>query len=288
MERKKIMLSAIVAVTALLSQQVNAQDTTMGNKKKMGMDTMPVVKENMPMSKDKMQMTKDTVPMGKGKMPMEKDMMSMSGDSISKEKDNMAMGKDKMPMHNGMMPDLKSWPEASQMAVKEITDKYGKADVMGDEVFMWMNKGPWKVIYINKKESKHSFPIEHTDMMMQSVSYKVPTEKYDDLGKFDGSITVDRTQGLLSARCDKEGNNILALNLAHDIIIGKKTVEQARKAYGDIVKVKMNGGNPVYMHHLTFENKTNTADADINTTGLTKDDVMKGGKENIKKSTVSQ
>lgn len=120
--------------------------------------------------------------------------------------------------------------------------------------------------------------------MMQSVSYKVLTKKYDELGKFDGSVTVDRTQGLLSARCDKEGNNMLALNLANDIVTNKKTVEQARKAYGDIVKEKMNGGNPEYMQKLTFASQSNTSDADTNTTGLTKEDVMKGVMKNTKKN----
>ena len=86
-----------------------------------------------------------------------------------------------------------------------------------------------KIISISKKESKHSFPVEHTDMMMQSIFHKVPTDQYDDLAKFDGSVTVDRTQGLISARCDMEANNMLALNLVHDIITGKKTVAKARK-----------------------------------------------------------
>jgi hypothetical protein len=129
---------------------------------------------------------------------------------------------------------------------------------------------------VNKAETKHSFPIEHTDMLEQCISYKVPANKMSDLGRFDGSLTFDRTQGLMCARCDKEGNNLLALNLANDIVTGKKTVEEARKAYGDIVKEKMNGGNPEYMQKLTFAAQGNAADPDTNTTGLTKEDVMKG------------
>ena len=129
-------------------------------------------------------------------------------------------------------------------------------------------------------ESKHSFPIEHTDMMQTTINYNVPEDKMDDLGKFDGSVTFDRTQGTISARCDQEANNFLALNLANDIIIGKKTVEQARKAYGDIVKDKMKGRNPVYMSKLTFSPKSNTADPDKNTTGLTKEKVSKAIAQN--------
>ncbi len=189
------------------------------------------------------------------------------------------------PMDNTSMEnekalaDTSSWPAASRMAVKEITEKYGKPDGITSDELIWLNKGVWKKICVTKNESKHSFPIEHTDMMTTTINYKVPVEKMDDLGKFDGSVTFDRTQGTLSARCDKEGNNLLALNLAHDIITGKKTVEQARTSYADIVKEKMNGADPAYMQKLSFATKLNTLDPDINTTGLTKKDVAKGIKK---------
>ncbi len=190
-------------------------------------------------------------------------------------------------MHNDkkemMMPDVGSWPEASKMAVKEITDKYGKPDGITSNELIWLNKGVWKKICINKMETKHSFPIEHTDMMQTTIMYKVQEDKMDELGKFDGSVTFDRTQGTMSARCDKEGNNFLALNLANDVLTGKKTVDEARQAYGDIVKEKMNGGNPEYMQKLMFASQDNTADPDKNTTGLTKEDVMKGIEKNKKK-----
>ena len=190
------------------------------------------------------------------------------------------MSKDKTIM---MMPNLSSWPEASRMAVKEINDKYGKPDGATKDELIWLKRGVWKKICINKKETKHSFPIEHTDMMQTTISYKVPTEIMGELSKFDGSVTFDRTQGTMSARCDKEGNNFLALNLANDIITGKKSVEEARKAYGDIVKEKMNGANPLYMQKLTFAVQENTADPDINTTGLTKEEVMKNMKKTDEK-----
>jgi hypothetical protein len=166
------------------------------------------------------------------------------------------------------------------LAVEEITGKYGKPDGVTANELIWMNKGVWKKICITKMESKHSFPIEHTDMMQTTILYKVPEDKMDELGKFDGSVTFDRTQGTISARCDKEGNNFLALNLADDIITGKKTVEEARMAYGDIVKEKMHGGSPKYMNGLSFLKQAGAADPDVNTTGLTKEDVMKGGKKN--------
>ena len=75
--------------------------------------------------------------------------------------------------------------------------------------------------------------------MEQFVDYKVPLNMYDDLAKFDGSVGVNRTKGELSARCDAETHNLLALNLAHDIITGKRSVAGARAFYGRVIKMEM-------------------------------------------------
>lgn len=168
------------------------------------------------------------------------------------------------------MGDLKSWPMASQMAAKEQMEKYGKPDEMTPTMLVWHNNGMWKKTVISKMESKHDFPKAHTDVMEQCISYKVPQDKYNDLAMFDGSVTVDRTQGTLAARCDKEENNLLALNLAHDVITGKKTVAEARDAYGKIVTDAMNGQKSDYMKKLLFSADMNAPDADMTTIGMNK------------------
>ncbi len=42
------------------------------------------------------------------------------------------------------MPDIKSWPEASQMAAKEMMDKYGKPNETTPHKLVWNNNGPGK------------------------------------------------------------------------------------------------------------------------------------------------
>ncbi len=64
---------------------------------------------------------------------------------------------------------------------------------------------------------------------------------YDDLAMYDGSVVLERTSGEISARCDKEGANFLALNLAHDIVTGKRSVQDARKMYGEQAIAMMAG-----------------------------------------------
>ena len=279
-----LLLGTLMLGSANLFAQLPEEDSMSNAKNKMQRDTGMASKNNM--KKDTTWRSKSTVNK-KDTMPSD---YSIQLDSIGNLPNRIAgevneritMGADKTNDKMAMMmsPDVSNWPEASKMAVDEITAKYGKPDgVTADELF-WLKKGVWKKICVTKMESKHSFPIEHTDMMQTTINYDVPEDKMDDLGKFDGSVTFDRTQGTMSARCDKEGNNFLALNLANDIITGKKTVLSARKAYGDIVKLKMKGGNPLYMAKLTFTPKSNTADPDKNTTGLTKEEVTKAMDQN--------
>lgn len=176
----------------------------------------------------------------------------------------MKKGDGKMKMS---MDEVKSWPMSSQMAVKEQMDLYGKPDEITPTMAVWHNNGPWKKTVISKMETKHDFPKTHMDCMQQSILHKVPLNMYDELAHFDGSVTVDRTQGILAARCDKEENNFLALNLAHDVITGKKTVEEARKSYGEMIKMAMGGNKPDYMKKLMFSPEMNAADSDVMTIG---------------------
>lgn len=191
----------------------------------------------------------------------------MAADKMNNSSGKMKMKEDKIKMKMDMS-EMKSWPMAAQMAVKEQMDLYGKPNEITPTQAIWYNNGPWKKTVIDKMESKHDFPKTHMDCMEQCVSYKVPLDKYDDLAMFDGSVTVDRTQGTIAARCDKEENNFLALNLAHDVITGKKSVEEARKSYGEMIKQAMSGNKPEYMKKLMFSSNMNAPDSDINTIGM--------------------
>jgi hypothetical protein len=177
----------------------------------------------------------------------------MDGDNMKMEKGNPNMN----------MGQLKSWPMASQMAAKDMMDKYGKPDEMTSAMLVWNHKGPWAKTVVFKKEYPHNFPMPHTDLLQQWVSYKVPTEMLDELAMYDGSVVVERTTGMISARCDKEGANFLALNLAHDIATGKRSVEEAREMYGkEVMKMKA-GQMTEYTKGLMFSANMNAADPDM-------------------------
>ncbi|MGE3597130.1 MAG: hypothetical protein AB7N70_16415 [Dehalococcoidia bacterium] len=102
----------------------------------------------------------------------------------------------------------------------------------------------------------------HKDVLEQFVAYRVPPDKFDELANYDGSVIVERTKGEISARCDKEPMNFLALNLAHDIVEGKRSVEDARQFYAKTAMETMQGKKPEYVQKLHFSPSQRTSDAD--------------------------
>jgi hypothetical protein len=172
--------------------------------------------------------------------------------------------------------DMTGWSEASKMAVHAMTKKYGQPDQKTPEKWIWKNTGQWEKTVVYAKEFRHEFPMPHTDVMEQSINYKVPIDKFDELAEYDGSVVCNRTNGKMSARCDKEGANFLAINLANDIATGKKDVKSARDFYARSIKEFINGGKPEYMQKLVFNVPTGgTADPDKPNSIITEQDMMK-------------
>ncbi|MBC8046397.1 MAG: hypothetical protein H7Y00_06350 [Fimbriimonadaceae bacterium] len=163
-----------------------------------------------------------------------------------------------------MMTDIKNWPDASKLAAAEITEKYGMPDEATEHMLVWYNNGPWKRTVIYNMETKHIFPVDHADVMEQFIDYNVPEDKYDELAMYDGSVTVRRTDGEMSAKCDKEGANFLAINLANDVATGKKNVEEARAFYAKTIKeFALENKMAPYLKEFQFKvDKKGTEDAD--------------------------
>lgn len=148
---------------------------------------------------------------------------------------------------------IASWPARPKLGAEMMRAQYGAPQEITAEKLVWHNQGPYKRITVTKKEHHHDFPLPHMDFLEHTVSYKVPSDKADALSGFDGSATFDRTRGELSGRCDLEGHNILTLNIANDILTGKKDAEQGRKDFSQIVVDDMMGKNPAYVTSLQFQ-----------------------------------
>src|SRR5687767_15964910 len=121
---------------------------------------------------------------------------------------------------------------------------------------MWHGNGSWKHTIVHRDEIAHDFPKPHTDFVEQFIDYRVPVDKFDELAQYDGSVIVERTKGEISARCDKEPMNFLALNLANDIVVGRRSVEDARRFYAETAAAFMRGEKLPYVQRLQFQPQT--------------------------------
>ena len=162
----------------------------------------------------------------------------------------------------GVLASISAWPAKSQEAARFMIDKYGQPNEQTATTLVWYAKGPWKRTILYRDEVPHSFPKQHTDLLEQFIDYRVPVDKYDDLAAYDGSVIIERTKGELSARCDKEEANFLALNLANDIATGRKSVEEARLEYAQTIQHLMAGKKSPYVERLQFAAQASAADKD--------------------------
>lgn len=103
----------------------------------------------------------------------------------------------------------------------------------------------------------------HVDVMEQFISHKIPLDKYDDIAKFDGSVIMERTKGEVSARCNSEAANFVAINLMHQIATGKMTVDEAKKEYAEAMSAHIMNKPSKYAEGIVFElPKKSTNDLD--------------------------
>lgn len=147
---------------------------------------------------------------------------------------------------------IENWPEAPKEGARQMLTQYGPPNEATPTKLFWYHRGPWKRILVTRDVITHNFPAPHSDFMTQWIDYHVPVEKFDEIGRFDGSCLVDRTAGEAAARCDSEAANMITLNLMHEIVIGARTLEEARSVYAENMAAYTLGRHAPYAERLLF------------------------------------
>jgi hypothetical protein len=91
------------------------------------------------------------------------------------------------------------------------------------------------------------------DYLEQTVGYQVPNDKVNALKRFDKRLDVNQTAGELSSRSESESMNILALNLADEIVNDRRSVEEARDFYRETERLSRSGKSSRYIDGLLFD-----------------------------------
>jgi hypothetical protein len=163
---------------------------------------------------------------------------------------------------------IDGWPDAQKNVARQMLTKHGSPNEATPTQLFWYRNGPWKRTVLTSDVVVHNWPAPHSDFLTQVIDYYVPPEMFDDIAQFDGSILLDRTRGEVAARCDSEAANVLGLNMVHEIVTGKRSVEEARAISTQNTVAYNLGRAAPYAECLLFE-------------------VPRGGTEDLDKSMIS-
>jgi hypothetical protein len=133
-----------------------------------------------------------------------------------------------------------------------VIDEHGPPDEVCPTHLVWYKNGPWKRTIAWRDGADHEFPMPHKDLLEQVVSYEPPTGRFDDLARFNGSVTVTRTRGEMAVRCDNERTNFLVLNLANDVATEVRTYQEARQYMVEKTMAHKRGEPDAYLDGIAF------------------------------------
>lgn len=146
------------------------------------------------------------------------------------------------------------WLQAPRKSAQRLVEYYGPPDEVSASQLVWhRTRDGWKRTVLSNEEVPHDFPARHVDFLEQYIDYRVPLDMYSRLAEYDGSVIVERTKGEMSARCGGTSMNFVAINLAHDIVTGKCSVDEARREYARLYQAHARGEEPPYTQGFQFE-----------------------------------
>lgn len=157
---------------------------------------------------------------------------------------------------------VSGWPSPSRKLAGELIRSYGMPHEATQTMLIWHYNGPWKRSVLHRDGVRHNVPHPHIDLLEQTVDALIPDHKHDEISQFDGSVIIDKTRGEMTAFCENEHSNTLILNLAHDIAIGNKTVDEAQE-YMDKFEGPIHASWPnPYKESLQFTSRVLPSDVD--------------------------
>src|SRR5215207_3594144 len=87
---------------------------------------------------------------------------------------------------------IESWPSKPREAAIKTIQRYGAPDAVMPSRLIWTDKTPWRRVVVNRDVVPHDFPKPHNDLLEEWISYRIPSERLDDVARFDGSVMAER------------------------------------------------------------------------------------------------
>jgi hypothetical protein len=140
------------------------------------------------------------------------------------------------------------WPAHSRNLAEAVMQEYGPPDGTEQSRLSWEIRRPWKMIVVYRDAPASGRP----NGLQQSVAYEVSVRKWRELGAFDRGVDYDPVNHELIAHNDSEMTNVLALNLADEVIRGRRSAVEAREFYDKTLALSYAGKSSSYTRKLLF------------------------------------
>lgn len=142
------------------------------------------------------------------------------------------------------------WPARPRALARLMIERYGTPDEIVASQIAWNARGPWKKIVVFRDPD----PAGRSDHLLQSVAYgAVPMDHaWRNLAAFGRGASYDPATRELTARTDSQETNYLALNLADEVMRGRRGVRDARDFYDAASNLSEAGKSSPYMQGLLF------------------------------------
>lgn len=145
--------------------------------------------------------------------------------------------------------NVAAWPEDARLLARKMIDEIGAPDEVMPRHMTWSGRKPFNTItvYSDKVSSGQA------GLLLETVSYRVPVGKWRALNAFGHGVTYDVVFNELVACSDAPETNLLALNLADEVIQGRRSPDEARAVFDKTLTRSYAGKSSWYLSGLQFK-----------------------------------
>lgn len=143
---------------------------------------------------------------------------------------------------------IAAWPERSRLIADVIVQEYGVPDEINDSRLDWSSARPWKKVVVFRDAAA----AERPGVLLEVLAYGLSDDQRRALAGFERGVEYDPIRRELGACSDDEGTNFLAVNLADEVLQGRRTAAQARELYDRTLSLSYSGKASPAMRGLQF------------------------------------
>lgn len=144
-----------------------------------------------------------------------------------------------------------NWSDYSRLQAARLMEKYGPPDKVGHAELVWSGREPWSRIRVWDVTPYYDSSLGDPNLE-QAVYYPVLPGQRGALKALPGKVRVSRDGTEISARGGSEPANLLSLNLADEVLSGRRSPAEAAGFYDSTLKLSVSGKSSPYLERLLF------------------------------------